>query len=784
MSGVLRAPSHGLGESELLPHHREELERSGIDRKVIREAGLRSICHEEAHERWGFRNGGGDAGGLLFPFRDVISGTWSDRFATLKPDLRTNGKYLSPVGEMLRFYFTPGVTADDLKDPAVPIYIIEGVKKALAVVSWCRRASVRAVVIGISGCWGWRRRIKGTLPDGSLGTVRRLPIPDFDLIVWQDREVIIGLDGDIATNEDVARAERALLRELRGRGARVRVLRIPPAADGARRGADDYLVQEGDEAWAKRIDEAQEASRPTIIIGTDVQPVVDQALAAIVADNRGIFRRGQSLVRIVTETDRPKHGIIRPQGARIISTISEPALFEILSMAADWVAVKVVEKLERQKRIMPPAWAVKVLLSRGDWRGIPWLEGITTAPTMRPDGTVLDRAGYDAATGLLYDPGDTVFPPLKPRPTQDDARAALTELVEPFNEFCYSDPKVGPAAVASAILSLIGRGAIPGPVPMFPIRSTTPGSGKGLMADGIIIIGTGREPARMILPVGRGADEEMRKRVLALALEGDSAILLDNIEGAIGSPTLASVLTAVEFKDRMLSESRTGGAPLRMVWFVTGNGVTFRGDLGRRVVPIDQDPDVEHPEDRTGPCPGESWKHPDLLAYIRDARPRLVVAALTILRAFHMAGRPAHGKPPKGSFEAWDHLIRASVIWSGGADPLDACTVVREEADADKDALRAAAHCWRQVFGERDLTAAEALRDAQARADDDESPDAELLTALAALAETDLRRLDGRRLGNALKRVKGRIAGGLKFLDRGRDRNAKICRWQVVAVEP
>ncbi len=47
----------------------------------------------------------------------------------------------------------------------------------------------------------------------------------------------------------------------------------------------------------------------------------------------------------------------------------------------------------------------------------------------------------------------------------------------------------------------------------------------------------------------------------------------------------------------------------------------------------------------------------DLPMYIRREHPRLLCAALTILRGFVVAGRPAHGRPALGMFESWDSLV-------------------------------------------------------------------------------------------------------------------------------
>ena len=76
------------------------------------------------------------------------------------------------------------------------------------------------------------------------------------------------------------------------------------------------------------------------------------------------------------------------------------------------------------------------------------------------------------------------------------------------------------------------------------------------------------------------------------------------------------------------------------------------------------DAGVEFPEDR-------EFRRPDLLGYVRQHRGQLVAAALTMLRAFHVADRPGHGKPAKGSFETWDALVRACIIWCEMPDPIE-----------------------------------------------------------------------------------------------------------------
>lgn len=299
---------------------------------------------------------------------------------------------------------------------------------------------------------------------------------------------------------------------------------------------------------------------------------------------------------------------------------------------------------------------------------------------------------------------------------------------------------------------------------MFAVRGTTPGIGKDLLADLMASIGTGRPAARM---TPDGDDGETRKRILAVALEGAPVVLLDNVDGRLGSRSLAAALTAETWKDRLLGVSAMVEAPLRAVWLCTGNNIGFRGDLGRRVVPVDMTTDQEHPEDR----PTESFKYPKLLEHVALVRPQLVAAALTVLRGYHQAGRPPHGHAGRmGSFEAWDELIRGACVWAGLADPIGGRPRIRAEDDTDRAALRAALEAWAGEFGELPVTASKAAQRAESGAT--------LRNALLELVGRD--KLDGRGIGNALRNVRGRIVDGMRFETAGTEHGTNV--WRVERV--
>jgi hypothetical protein len=194
-----------------------ELDAAAIPPDVIQAAGIRAMSDGEARD-FGFR-GVGSLAGLFFPYWRPESGRFSNRYARLKPDVTIDGrKYLSPVGESPRFYFTPGTGPAGLADVTLPILIVEGEKKTLSVAAWARRVGRRYLAVGIGGCDAWRRSVRGRLPDGSIGKVGSEPIADFDLIGWTGRDVTIALDGDVVSNWRVLGAETALVKELASRG--------------------------------------------------------------------------------------------------------------------------------------------------------------------------------------------------------------------------------------------------------------------------------------------------------------------------------------------------------------------------------------------------------------------------------------------------------------------------------------------------------------------------------------------------------------------------------------
>ncbi len=111
--------------------------------------------------------------------------------------------------------------------------------------------------------------------------------------------------------------------------------------------------------------------------------------------------------------------------------------------------------------------------------------------------------------------------------------------------------------------------------------------------------------------------------------------------------------------------------PLEVTWLATGNNLRLTGDTPRRCLHVRLESPLERPDLRTG------FRHPRLLRWLRRQRPRLLPAALTLLRAYVAAGRPDLRLAAWGSYEGWSDLVRSAVVALGLPDPA----ATREELE-------------------------------------------------------------------------------------------------------
>ena len=423
----------------------------------------------------------------------------------------------------------------------------------------------------------------------------------------------------------------------------------------------------------------------------------------------------------------------------------------------------------------PSAIARAVLAKHGS-RGFARLVGVVTAPTLRPDGSILDKPGQDAESGLFYWSDLTRQPVISASVTPAEALQALRVLWQPFRLFPLVDDVARGVALHGLLTAAI-RASLP-TAPGIGFDAPAAGSGKTLLARCIGILATGTDPA--ILPPADN-DEETRKRLFAALREGHRVILWDNVREPLGNAALDSFLTAATFADRILGSSETASLPNRAMFIATGNNLRLSSDTCRRVLLARIDAETETPYTRDFSF--------DPATDISDHRPRYVVAALSIIRAYITAGRPKAAKGRTASFETWDDLVRQPLCWLAGLvrehntrhpgdllptfdDPMKAAALAFE-ADPETAKHGALLEAWHQTFGTSPTTAAQAIKRAAAAFGDESTPLGDALDEIAGQGG----RVNVRIAGRWLDKMQGRIVAGKLFVRGSRGAAGQL--WSV-----
>ena len=504
----------------------------------------------------------------------------------------------------------------------------------------------------------------------------------------------------------------------------------------------------------------------TIVIGPAEHDINDSAVQAM-GRLTDLYERGGKLVEVVNAT-----------GVGIIREIPLPRVRELLARAVRWESVRRDRKTESPVSVPahPPDWCVRAVHARGSFPGIATLRGLTESPVMRPDGSILQRRGYDPATQLLYLPNGA-FPPVPDAPTQADAMRALIRLLEPFEEFSFASEPHRYTPVAT-VLAGLARPAIVGSVPATEYSAAGPGEGKTLLMNVVHLIVTGRPSSPASYPA---KEEELEKVLSSYGMRGDAFVTFDNVTSRFGGGPIDKVLTAVDTVDlRVLGRSEIVSVPWSAIICFTGNNPQICDDTQRRCIRAQLSSGVENPENRT------DFKRPALLKWTADNRPALVVAGLTMLRAYVTAGRPDVGLKPWGSFEAWSALVASAIVYAGGEDPMKTRLVFEDTRPGERGELDALLEGWAKLQGEAGLTCGAAIRTLEEAS---RPPELEALLetdVLASFRETvaavaSVRgRLDAKRLGEYLAKHARRTIGGRRFV-RGTDLH-KVARWKVESV--
>ena len=502
---------------------------------------------------------------------------------------------------------------------------------------------------------------------------------------------------------------------------------------------------------------------PTILLQSgQMLRAAAQTEQAMLAAGIEVFARAGSLTYPVVETlgasvgrkvDSVQLRVFNPDS--FFGAVAESAIFQRYDM-----------KRRMTVDIDPPMQLVRLVLSHERRWAFPRISGVITTPTLRADGSLLATSGYDLQTEL-YLKSSIALPAISAHPSKEEAKAALVVLKELFAEFSFKRRAADLSVTLSGLLTALLRGSLP-TAPIFLVRADTPGTGKSYLVDLIATVATGG-----LCPVITALrnEEETEKRLGAVLLSGSAIVSLDNMTRDLEGELLCQVAERPMVRIRILGKSEMPLVEVHTALFATGNNVGFAGDMVRRGLVIDLEALSERPEKR------EFQRN--VVEEMHAARAAYVAAALTVVRAYIAAGAPKVCGP-FGSYAAWSTMVRSPLMWLGEPDPVASMEEIREE-DVELTNIREFFSLWpayMMVGAPHAYTVARMIEFACERKPGDfNSLDLKLFFLKVAAMRGRESEISPERLGQWLKRISGRIVGGLRLV-KGKDsytKNANYC---------
>ncbi len=487
------------------------------------------------------------------------------------------------------------------------------------------------------------------------------------------------------------------------------------------------------------------------VVAGEIHRVVDVAEREL-AQSRRHYQRGGLIVTVVTDPGTRETRI---------QDVSQPALVRSLAGAAMWERYDA--RAQDWVRTDPPARHAAVLFDSTSYQHLPVLSGLARQPYLRPDGSLMTAAGYDVATGMfgVFDARAFAF---TDTPTRAQAEAALALLQALLAEFSFAG-ETDRAAALTAILTAAIRASLP-VAPMFHVRAHMVGSGKSYLCELVTAFATPQRGTPTTFPAD---DEECRKLLLAELLRGPAVVEFDNLTGdLVAHKSLCTALTSEHMSGRILGVSKTATVNTRALFLSSGNNVGPVQDMTRRCITIHLSPDCEVPAAR-------SFARPDLVRDVLRERGRYVSAALTIIRAWIVAGRPKTECKSLASYGDWSDLCRQPLLWLGCADPTASVFQAMTE-DPDRETLARLLNAWFAGFGKTPAMVRDAVKQAHALYDEH----AELREVLRDIAD-ERGEINRRKLGWWIRRHAGRIVDGMRIVRATGNGSAE--RWRIELVE-
>jgi hypothetical protein len=307
-----------------------------------------------------------------------------------------------------------------------------------------------------------------------------------------------------------------------------------------------------------------DGEKPLLIINSGDLTATAKELAGRFASDGRFLSNGNAPVMISVEDDMPRATLVSTDRVRVIAhELCRPVRPANAHERAGGTSYTEVTLSKDIARLYLDGLA-------GEW-GLRAFRGITRSPILEDDGSMRAEHGFDVSSGLwCYKIPDV---DVLEQPTKEDAAEALNRLRHFFRTFPFADghktiednaevadlaekPGLDESIFLTALLTAVARQSLP-LAPAFLCNAPAysgAGTGKGLLAKALAIIGSGVRPAAFT----SGHDAaEFDKRLTAALTEARPAIFLDNFNAKdLRSDILASALTEDPMMVRVMGHTK------------------------------------------------------------------------------------------------------------------------------------------------------------------------------------------------------------------------------------
>lgn len=331
-----------------------------------------------------------------------------------------------------------------------------------------------------------------------------------------------------------------------------------------------------------------------------------------------------------------------------IHKMTEP---EVAEMIEECVEFYKKDKDGNRRSVHLPTQFVRHFMNRDDGV-LPTVVAIGTMPIVLGDGHLLAPAGFDYERGIDF----KIQPEVRAILPKDCSDKKIREERFLTDEWLcdVATTYYGKAIIIAAGLSIIERSILP-ERPAFWITAGRRGSGKTTAIMMLIKGITGLHPSSNAWATD---ENERRKTMMALFLEGEAYVLWDNIArgSQLSCPHIERACTSQFYSDRKLGVSEIVTAAASAIHIFTGNNIGPKGDLASRSLVARLDVEGLDPENR-------QFKHSDPIGWTDSMRAEIITALYTIL-----LGNPAlklpHDAPMKTRFKLWQRIVGSAIEYA------------------------------------------------------------------------------------------------------------------------